>query len=87
MRRHFLAIDGHQYFLPPETDVDALSEEIASAARKGGEMVEAATAGGETVRFLSSTGAPIIIETVDVPDDEPAPEDGQPPFTDFIDDL
>lgn len=80
MVRTHVAVNDVGFVLAPGQDVDALKEEIESAARSGPRFVEFVVIGGRTVSVLMSAATQIVISAETIPVDQLADSDDVEPF-------
>jgi hypothetical protein len=71
MIMHKMTVDGNEYYLDPEQNVDETKHEVVDAVKSGGGIVDIPVAGHGTVSVLISQRIPITFETVDADESEP----------------
>jgi hypothetical protein len=59
-----MTVDGNEYFLDADQDVEGAKEQAVEAVRHGGGIVEVLVAGHTTVSVLVSQAMPVTFEQI-----------------------
>ena len=78
-----LRIDGHLFYLDPEQDVDALKEQVLTAARGVAEFLVFTPIGHGEVSVLMAPTTPVRFEVQERTEEEVASWEENPPSADF----
>lgn len=65
MIMHKMTVDGNEYYLDPEQNVDETKNSVVDAVKNGGGLVDIPLVGHATVSVLISQSIPVRFETVD----------------------
>jgi hypothetical protein len=70
MRRTTIHIDGHDYRVAQNQDIESIKQAAIEAVRDGGDFVTLTLVGNRELQVLVSTGVAITVQTDEVPDDD-----------------
>jgi hypothetical protein len=80
MRRTTMQINGRDYLLAQDQDVDAIKRHALTALRDGGGIITTTLVGNRELDILFGTGIAITFQTDEVPDDDRDDGDLASPF-------
>jgi hypothetical protein len=80
MRRTTMQVNGRDYLLAQDQDVDALKQSVLDALRDGGGMITTTLVGNRELDILFGTGIAITFQSKEVPDDDRDDGDLTSPF-------
>jgi hypothetical protein len=80
MRRTTMQVNGRDYLLAQDQDVDAIKQAVLDALRDGGGMITTTLVGNRELDILFGTGIAITFQTEEVPDDDRDDGDLSSPF-------
>ncbi|MET0806738.1 MAG: hypothetical protein ABWX66_08305 [Lacisediminihabitans sp.] len=65
-----MTVDGNEFFLDAEQDVDGAKEQVVEAVQHGGGLVDVKVAGHATVSVLVSQQMPVTFEQIVAEEEE-----------------
>jgi hypothetical protein len=70
MQRTTIQINGNDYRVAQNQDIDAIKRAAVTAVREGGDFITVTLVGNRELQILVSMGISITVQTEEVPDDD-----------------
>jgi hypothetical protein len=70
MRRTLMQVNGHDYALAQNQDLEALKTRVLQAIRDGGDLIPVTLVGNTSLEVLVTLGVPLTFQTTEVDDDD-----------------